>query len=78
MSNPVDFVDLKLINLLSTLSIVIFFNELLRFNFEKFIEIVDIIPSAQSGFRAVFSYETALLSITDDILAATDRGLITI
>ena len=37
-----------------------------------------LLASAQQGFRPRHSMETALLSVTDHILAATDRGEISI
>ena len=37
----------------------------------------NILPDNQSGFRANHSCATALLAVTDDILSATDNGLLT-
>lgn len=42
----------------------------------SYIKSTNILPATQSGFCTGYSCETTLLKVTDDIIDATDKGLI--
>lgn len=73
---PSQLKDLRPISILPTMSKV--FERVLQKQIVDFINKNSVLPPVQSGFRRGFSCETALLNVTDDIISATDRGLITI
>lgn len=79
INNPQEFKDLRPISILPVLSKV----------FEKIVaqqitthsthlNKYNILPDAQSGFRRGYSCTTAFLNITDDILTAIDKGMLTV
>lgn len=74
ISNPLHMKDLRPISLLPVVSKV--FEKIISAQLAGFLRDNDILPSTQSGFRAGFGCETALLSVTDDLIAAADGGLI--
>lgn len=50
--------------------------KVVNFQLNNHLQRYDILPITQSGFRT--GYSTALSSITDDIVTAKDKGMITI
>lgn len=74
ISNPSQLCDLRPISILPTISKI--FERIVQSQMLSYIEDKGLLPSIQSGFRAGYGCETALLKISDDILAATDRSLI--
>lgn len=71
-----EYGDLRIISILPVLSKIferIMYNQTLKyFNENK------LIPDNQNGFRKGFSTATALASVTNDIIEAYDRGLISV
>ena len=76
VQTPESFADLRPISLLPTLSKIL--EKILNLQLRRHIEINAILPSTQLGFRPGFGCQTALLSVTDDIISATDGGFVTI
>ena len=73
LNNPTEYIDVRPICMLPTLSKV---HERILYD-QMWMHSNDILPNNQSGFRANHSCATSLLSVTDDILSATDNGLLT-
>lgn len=76
VASPRGFGDLRPISILPTLSKIL--EKILFHEIFDFVIANDILPDTQSGFRGQHSCETALLAVTDDILKATDDGLVTV
>lgn len=72
---PTEIKHLRSISLLPVLSKV--FEKILHQQLRHYLNINNILPDVQSGFRSDHSCVTALCKITDDILTHTDNGLIT-
>lgn len=68
--------DLRPISILPTLSKV--FEKILASQLCRHLDAHGIIPENQSGFRRGYSCTTAIAHIVDDILRATDRGMVTV
>lgn len=75
-SNPENYSDLRPINILPALSKVV--EKCVKDQLVPFLETNKILPTMQSGFRKNHSTTSALLNITDDILAASSQGKRTI
>lgn len=75
-NDPSDFDHVRPISILPTLSKVL--EKVLQLQLQQFLIQNNILPERQSGFRQGYSCTTALLNLTDDILLATDQGLITL
>lgn len=73
---PQSFKDLRPISLLPVMSKVL--EKVIHHQITAFVESHHVLPETQSGFRRGYGCETALLCITDDILTARDRGLVTV
>lgn len=74
--NIEDYNDIRPISILPVLSKVI--EKVMNVQIREFLNAHNILPNCQSGFRPGYSCATALLSITDDIIEAADKGLATI
>ncbi|KAG6454220.1 hypothetical protein O3G_MSEX008573 [Manduca sexta] len=68
--------DLRPVSILPVLSKVL--EKIVLDQVRKFVDLHNIIPKFQSGFRRGHGTETALLHITDDLTEASDRGLTSI
>lgn len=75
-SNPLEFKDLRPINVLSALSKVL--EREVDSQLREYTTKYNILPEMQSGFRSLHSCETALLNITDDILRGIDQQEVTV
>ncbi|XP_045447496.1 uncharacterized protein LOC123655785 [Melitaea cinxia] len=75
-NDPVDVRDLRPISVLPCLSKVL--EKVICQQLTHYLETNDILPSFQSGFRKHRSTATALLDVTDNILAAQDKGMCTL
>lgn len=75
-NNIQDIKDLRPISILPTLSKIL--EKILDRQIRRFVADCELLPHVQSGFRAGYSCTTALLCVTDDILQASDQGLVTI
>lgn len=71
-SNCTQVIDLGTINLIQVISIV--FKKINCIQLTDFLRDNKILPSTQSGFRAGFECETALLLVSDDLIIAADGG----
>lgn len=76
ISTPLDIKDLRPISLLPCLSKVL--EKVVSSQVTKYLEDHNILPDMQSGFRKGRGTNTALLDVTDNILAAQDEGMGTI
>lgn len=74
-NNPTQLKDLRPISLLSVVSKIA--EKSIFFQLSNYCTKNNIIPQWQSGFRKKHSTTTSLTSIIDDIVRATDKGLIT-
>lgn len=72
VNNPVDFKNLRPISILPFLSKVL--EKAAYTQLIKYVEANDILPPLQSGFRKNRGTLTALLDVTDNILAEQDNG----
>ena len=75
VSRPTEFKHLRPISILPVMSKIL--EKVMKTQIEIYLNSFEILPSYQSGFRAHHSCETALLSITDDVISATDKNLYT-
>lgn len=75
-NDPSVFDHVRPISILPTLSKVV--EKVLQLQLQQFLQKSEILPERQSGFRPGYSCSTALLNLTDDILSATDQGLLTL
>lgn len=75
ISTPNEFKDLRPISILSVLSKVL--EKIMDAQIRAYLNINQLFPHCQSGFRANYSCTTALINITDDIITANDTGLVT-
>jgi len=75
ISEPSTFNDLRPISIQCVLAKVL--EKCMEIQIRSYIDENDIFPQTQSGFRSGHGCDTALLHITDDIIAAQDRGLLT-
>lgn len=75
VSSPTEVSDLRPISILPTLSKVC--ERVLLDQLRGYLRDYNILPETQSGFRSGHSCCSALLSVTDDIIAAADEGKIT-
>lgn len=75
-SEPQHLADLRPISILPTFSKIL--EKIMTTQIRNHLENNQIIPNLQSGFRPRHSCCTSLLNITDDILASTDQGRLTI
>lgn len=71
-NNPTNLKDLRPISILTFLSKIV--EKAVCTQLTKFLEVNNILPKKQSGFRRCYSTTTALLDVVDDILAAQDTG----
>lgn len=72
-SSAVDSVkDLRPISILPTISKI--FERVVQKQMVAYLHTENIIPDIQSGFRKMHGTETALLKVTDDIIAESDAG----
>lgn len=69
---PTEFKDLRPVSILPALSKVL--EKIVDRQLRDFLSQNNLLPDRQSGFRPGFSSTSTLLDITDDILAATDKG----
>lgn len=76
ITNPTSSGDLRPISILPALSKVL--ERLMEGQLRRHLNVCNILPVKQSGFRSMYSCGTALLNVTDDILRASDNGLITV
>lgn len=74
--SPTEYNHLRPINILAVLSKILEYA--IKSQLVEHIEINNILPETQSGFRAGHSCATALLNVTDHIFKATDNGLLTV
>lgn len=65
--------DLRPISILPVFSKIV--ERLVCTQLTKFLEDADILPETQSGFRSGFGTATALASVSEDIIAASDAGM---
>ncbi|XP_060810695.1 uncharacterized protein LOC132904396 [Amyelois transitella] len=75
-SKPSSYSDLRPISILPYLSKIL--EKSVQTQLVKFLEANNVLPVLQSGFRRNHGTTTALLDVTDNILAAQDRGQCTI
>lgn len=71
-----DIKDLRPISILPVFSKIL--ERVLESQIKNFVSSFNLLPDTQSGFRSGHSCTTALLCVTDDILQATDQGLVTV
>ena len=64
--------DLRPINILPVLSKVL--EKIMNSQIRDYVDLYNILPQCQSGFREGFSCTTALLHVTDDIISSIDKG----
>lgn len=76
VKNPESYSDMRPISILPILSKV--FEKIIQQQLAHYVSDCGILPMNQSGFRPGYSCTTAMLSVTDDILKATDMGLVTL
>lgn len=76
VKNPTQYKDIRPISILCTAAKI--YEKVLYEQIQRHLDDNQIIPSNQSGFRRNYSCNTTLLSITDDIIAASDNNLLTI
>ena len=76
ISNPTKLGHLRSISILPTLSKVL--ERVMNTQILNFLNINQILPVKQSGFRPGYSCESALCDITDDILKATNDGKVSV
>lgn len=72
INNPVDLKDLRPISILPFMSKII--EKVVSMQLTEYLQVNDILPSKQSGFRKGRGTVTALLDVVDDILAGQDVG----
>lgn len=74
--NPILASDLRPISILTAMSKIL--EKIINVQLQHHLEINEILPTVQSGFRQGHSCTTALACVVDDIIGATDRGYMTI
>lgn len=73
--NPVLLKHLRPISILPAMSKIL--ERVMHQQLTKYLNVCDILPANQSGFRKSHSTTTALMQVSDDILEATDTNKIT-
>lgn len=76
IKQPIEFSHLRAISILPALSKIL--EKILDMQIRKFIDLNNILPRKQSGFRPGHSCATALADIVDDILTANDNSKLSI
>jgi len=76
IKNPVELKDLRPISVLPTLSKVL--EKIIDIQLRQYFDTYSILPTCQSGFRKYHSCTTALLNVSDDLLAGRDKGCVSI
>lgn len=74
--NPTTMKDLRPISILPCLSKIL--EKVIHCQLSNYLEVNDILPDVQSGFRKKRGTVTALLDVTDNIISSQDQGLGTI
>lgn len=74
--SPETLDDLRPVSILPVLAKVL--EKCMDMQLRAYLNLKNILPEAQSGFRTGHNCSTALLNVTDDILRATDVGLVTV
>jgi len=74
--NPTCFKDIRPISILPTLSKV--FEKIILIQVKIYLDKYNILPDTQSGFRPMHSCTTALCSVTNDIITATENSQLTL
>lgn len=74
--NPILFSDLRPISVLPAMSKVL--EKIMSIQLRQHLEENKILPLVQSGYREGHSCSTALAAVLDDVLRATDNGLVTV
>lgn len=75
-SNPSSFSDLRIISILPAISKI--FEKILYNQIYHYFILNNLLPDSQCGFRKGFSTATALATVTDDLIRAQDRGLVSV
>ncbi|KAL0831856.1 hypothetical protein ABMA28_001386 [Loxostege sticticalis] len=75
-SQPSTVRELRPISILPCLSKIL--ERIVCSQLTNYLEVQDILPHYQSGFRKGYGTATALAGVVDDLLAAQDRGMLTI
>lgn len=75
-SNPADIKDLRPISILPCVSKIM--EKVVSYQLAEFLEVNKILPEVQSGFRKFKSTATALLDVTDNVIASQDEGMCTL
>lgn len=76
ISTPIEFKDLRPINILPCLSKLL--EKIVNTQLKEYLEMNNIIPSVQSGFRKQYGTATALLKVMGDIVNSIDNGNLSI
>lgn len=75
-NNPTSFSDLRIISILPAISKV--FEKFLCGQLQVYFTSNNILPDSQCGFRQGYSTGTALTTVTNDLLEAHDKGLMSV
>ena len=76
LSQPKEFKDLRSISILPTFSKIL--EKIVDMQARAFLNMYNILPAKQSGFRKHYSCATAMANVSDDILTAWDEGKLSV